>query len=144
MRRASLIPSNVLSADPSSDHWTIIALRKEKQLVKDLDIPLRVSMSHSPTSSQQNRLISNASSASLRLANITLYQPVLEQIGAVIRLTSQLIEKDGTVDVGTFELEHLSRDESPDDQEKIVFRARRTLHRALSFYAVPQFDRCPF
>lgn len=129
----------------------IIALRKEKQLVKDLDIPLRVFMSHSPTSSEENRLISNSSSASLRLANITLYQPVLEQIGAlekhiraVIRPTSQLIEKDGTVDVGTFELEHLSRDESPDDQEKIVFGARRTLHRAPSFYAVPQFDRCPF
>ena len=150
LRRASLIPSNVLSSDRSTDHWTITELRKEKQLLKDLDIPLRVFMSHSPNSSEQNRLISNTSSASLRLANISLYQPVLEQIRtlekqieAVIQLTGQLIEKEGTVDVGTFELEHLSRDESQDDQEKIVFRARRTLHRGPSFYAVPQFEPLP-
>ena len=136
LRRASLIPSGT--------HWTLTELRKEKQLLKDLDIPLRVFMSHSPTSTEHNRLISNTSLASLRLANISLYQPVLEQIRSlekqieeVIQLTGQLIAKQGTVDLGTFELEQFSSD---DQEETILFRARRTLPRGPSFYAVPQFE----
>ena len=103
-------------------------LRKQQQLQTDLDIPLTIFMTYSPRSpkySEQKSLISNNSSASLRITNISSYQPILENIYAlekhiqqVISLTRQLIECHETVDVGSFHLPVLCREDSFDEQQK--------------------------
>ena len=113
-------------------------LRKEQQLQNDLDIPLTIFMTyspHSPPTFEQKSLISNNSSASLRLTNTTLYQPVLEHIRTlenhiqqVISLTGQLIEKQATVDVGSFELQELCREDSYDEQQIEKFSKLKTLN----------------
>jgi len=110
-------------------------------------------MSYSPNSIptfEQKTLISNNSSASLRLTHTTLYRPVLEHIRTlekhiqqVISLTGQLIEKQATVDVGSFELQQLCREDSYDEQQTNLLDNKKTLHRGPSFYAVPQFKALP-
>jgi hypothetical protein len=103
-------------------------LRKEQQLQNDLDIPLTIFMTYSPRSpryTEQQSLISNKSSASLRITNISSYQPILENIYAlekhiqqVISLTRQLIECHETVDVGSFQLHELCREDSFEEPQK--------------------------
>jgi hypothetical protein len=124
-----------------------------QQLQNDLDIPLTIFMTYSPHTSpkfESKPLISNNSSASLRLANTTLYQSVLEHVRAlekciqqVILLTGQLIEKQATVDVGSLELKQLCREDSYDEQQVTNVKRNKTLTRGPSFYAVPQFEAIP-
>ena len=125
-------------------------LRKEKQLIKDFDLPLTLFMPHSSTHVQSRPLVWNASSASLRMANTTLYQPVLEHFRSlekylqqVISLTGKIIEKHATVDVGSFELQQLCREDSYDEQQMDTQTTKRTLNRGPSFYAVPRFEGIP-
>ncbi|CAF2746218.1 unnamed protein product [Rotaria sp. Silwood2] len=82
-------------------------------------------MTYSPQSApkfEQKTLISINSSTSFRLAHTTLYQPVLEHIRTlenhiqkVLSLSGQLIEKQTAVDVGSFELHQLCREDSYDE-----------------------------
>ena len=153
MRRASVAPINN-PADPKLFHsWTMKELRNEQQLQGDLDIPLTIFMSYSPHSTpkfEHKTLVSNNSSASLRLAHTILYQPILEHIRTlenhiqqVISLSAQLIEKQATVDVGSLELQQLCQDDSYDEQQFRLVKTQRTLTRGPSFYAVPQFEALP-
>ena len=122
-------------------------LRKQKQLQNDLDIPLTIFMNYSSRGSTKfgkKSLVSNSSSISLRMTNVASYQPVLEhirtleeQIQQVIHLSGQLIEKQATVDVGSFELQQLCRDDSFDEHQK------KTLNRRPSFYPVTLFESIP-
>jgi hypothetical protein len=128
-------------------------LRKEHQLQNDLDIPLTIFMNYTPNTTpafEQRALISNNSSASLRLAHTTLYRPVLEHIRTlenhiqqVLTLTTQLIEKEATVDVGSLELQQLCREDSYDEQQFELLKTQRTLNRGPSLYAVPRFEALP-
>lgn len=154
LRRTSLIRPG-----EGTNDWRMTELGKEKHLLKDLDIPLKIFLSHSPgaasSSGEANRLISNSSSTSLRLANPRLYRPVVEhihklqrEIEAVLLLTEQLIEKEAVVDVGSFHFEHFCSDDlgpgsgpGPGPGEASTSAEHiRTLHRGQSFYAVSQFD----
>jgi hypothetical protein len=147
LRRASIIPINNNTEIKTSHTWTMTELRKQKQLQNDLDIPLTIFMTYSPrspTKLEKKSLISNNSSTSLRIMNTASYQPVLEHICTlekciqqVIFLTGQLIEKQATVDVGSFELQQLCREDSFDEQKKKV------LIRRPSFYAVKKFESIP-
>jgi hypothetical protein len=129
-------------------------LRKEQQLQNDLDIPLTIFLTYSPHTSptfEQKTLISNNSSASLRLVHTTLYRPVLEHIRTlenhilqVIFLAGQLIEKQATVDVGSFELQQLCREDSHDeDQSNALTITKKPLIRDPSCFVVPQFEALP-
>ena len=122
-------------------------LRKQKQLQNDLDIPLTIFMTYAPQSPARygkKSLVSNASSVSLRVTNIASYQPVLEHIRTleehiqqVLSLTQQLLEKQATVDVGSFELQQLCREDSFEEHPK------QSLHRRPSFYPIRQFEAIP-
>ena len=151
MRRASLATLNPNTGNRSSSHaWTMTELRKQKQLQNDLDIPLTIFMTYLPDSKLKignKSLVPNTSSVSLRIANIALYQPVLEQIRLleehiqhVIALTGQLIQKQATVDVGSFELRQLYREDSFEGSLQDNLRKIRLLNRRPSFYPVPQFE----
>jgi hypothetical protein len=152
MRRTSLL-SNGLPDAKTIRSWTMTELRKEQQLQNDLDIPLTIFMSYSPNTTptfEQKALISNNSSASLRLTHTTLYQPVLElirtlesHIQQVIFLTGQLIEKQATVDVGSLELQQLCREDSYDEQQRKFLESEKYINRGPSFHAVPQFEALP-
>ncbi|CAF4224043.1 unnamed protein product [Rotaria sp. Silwood2] len=132
--------------------WTMAELRKQKKLQNDLDIPLTVFMTHSlrpPIEYEKQSLMSNNSSTSLRMANTKSYQPVLEHICTlekhiqqVILLAKQLIEKQATVDVGSFELQRLCHEDSLDEQQKENFQIKPSNGRA-SFYSVTQFEFKP-
>jgi hypothetical protein len=105
---------------------------------------------HSTPKFEHKPLIANSSSASLRLANTTLYQPVLEHfrrleshIQQVISLTGQIIETNATVGVGSLELRELCQEDSNDEQQIGKSKTRRLLTRGPSFYAVPQSERLP-
>jgi hypothetical protein len=81
-----------------------------------------------PRRSENEPLVSRNSSASLRITNTASYQPVLEHISTlekciqqVILLTGQLIEKQSTVDVGSFHLQQLSGNDLFDEQQKKNF-----------------------
>jgi len=123
-------------------------LRQQKQLQDDLDIPLTIFMTYSPRSSarfQKQSLVSNNSSTSSRLTNTASYQPVLEHICTlekhiqqVLSLTGQLIEKQATVDVGSFELQELCHEDSFDELQKKTLKQRRP-----SFYPITQFQSIP-
>jgi len=153
MRRASLAHNNNATDSNAFSSWTMKELRNEQKLQGDLDIPLTIFMSYSPHSTpkfHQKALISNNSSASLRLAHTVLYQPVLEHIRTlenhiqrVISLSTQLIEKQATVDVGSYELQQLCQDDSYDEQQLKLLKTQRTLNRGPSFYAVPRFETLP-
>lgn len=154
MRRSSIIQTSVGTPDTKPNHsWTATDLRKEKLLQNDLDIPLVIFMSHSenPTSSFQTKtLIPNNSSVSLRLAHTSLYQPVLEHISTleahvlkVLSLTEQLIRTQVAVDVGSFELQQLCREDSFDEQQIKLLKTQRRLNRGPSFYVPPQFEAMP-
>jgi hypothetical protein len=152
IRRASVAPINSNTDTKSSHAWTTTELRKQKQLQNDLDIPLTIFTTYSPRSSTRyakKSLVSNCSSISLRITNIASYQPVLEHIRTlekhiqqVISLTGQLIEKQATVDVGSFELQQLCREDSFDEQQKKNFQIISS-HRRPSFYPVTQFESIP-
>jgi hypothetical protein len=153
MRRTSIVQTTV-GADSKPRSWTMTELRKEQQLQNDLDIPLTIFLTYSPHTSptlEQKTLISNNSSASLRLAHTTLYQPVLEHIRTlenhilqVISLAGQLIEKQATVDVGSLELQQLCREDSYDEnQSNTLTKTKKPLYRDPSFYVVPQFEALP-
>jgi hypothetical protein len=152
LRRASLAHINNGIESKPSHSWTMNQLRQEQQLQDDLDIPLTIFMTFSPHSTskfEHKGLISNNSSASLRLAHTTLYQPVLEHlrklenhIQKVISLTGQLIEKQATVDVGSLELQQLCEEDSTDEHQE-ESKTRRTLTRGPSFYAVPHSRGSP-
>jgi hypothetical protein len=153
MRRTSLaqIANNTDLRQTRS--WTMTELRKEEQLQNDLDIPLTIFMTYSPNTTptfEQKPLISNNSSVSLRLTHTTLYRPVLEHIRTlekhiqeVISLAGQLIEKQATVDVGSFELQKLYREDSYDEQQLSLLKTSRAIIRGPSFFAVPQFEPLP-
>jgi hypothetical protein len=153
MRRASLAQVSIGPDTKPTPAWTMTELRKEQQLQNDLDIPLTIFMTYSPNSTPtfgQKTLVSNNSSASLRLAHTTLYRPVLEHIRTlethiqeVISLTGQLIEKQATVDVGSLELQQLCREDSYDEQQSTLLKTQKTLNRGPSFYAAPQFEAIP-
>lgn len=127
-------------------------LRKQKQLQNDLDIPLSIFMNYSSRSSARygkKSLVSNSSSVSLRMTNVASYQPVLQHIRTledhiqqVITLTGQLIEKQATVDVGSFELQQLCREDSFDENQMRTSEIK-TLHRRPSFYPVTVFESIP-
>ncbi|CAF3725954.1 unnamed protein product [Rotaria sp. Silwood1] len=144
--------NNGIESKPSHS-WTVTDLRKQQQLHNDLDIPLTIFMTYSPHSTprfEQKTLISKNSSASLRLAHTTLYQPILEHIRTleshiqkVLSLSEQLIEKQAVVDVGSFELQQLCREDSYDEQQIKLLKTQRTLNRGPSFYAVPPFEALP-
>lgn len=129
--------------------WTMNELRQEQQLQNDLDIPLTIFMSYSPNMPpvfEQKTLITNNSSASLRLAHMTLYQPVLEHIRRlekhvqdVLSLTGQLIEKKATVDIGSLELRQICRE----DSITIEHSPRKAMERGPSFLAVSHFQPIP-
>ncbi|CAF3118560.1 unnamed protein product [Rotaria sp. Silwood2] len=152
-RRSSYVHiNNGIDSNPSHS-WTLTDIRKERELQNDLDIPLTIFMTYSTHSTPrfgQKTLISNNSSASLRLTHITLYQPVLEHIfmlenhiQKVLSLTEQLIETQAAVDVGSFELQQLCREDSYDEQQMKLLKTQRTLIRDPSCYAVPQFEALP-
>ena len=142
-----MLAANGASEPKSPRKWTMSELRKQKQLQNDLDIPLTIFMNYSsrePGKYAKKSLVSNSSSVSLRMTNVASYQPVLEhirtleeQIQQVIHLAGQLIEKRATVDVGSFELQQLCREDSFDEQQK------RTLNRRPSFYPVTLFESIP-
>ena len=122
-------------------------LRKQKQLQNDLDIPLTIFMTYSPRSSTK---FENSSSTSLRISNTASYQPVLEHICTlekhiqqVISLTRQVIEKQATVDVGSFELLQLCREDSFDEQQQEQNFQNKTLNRRSSFHPIKQFESIP-
>jgi hypothetical protein len=152
VRRASAALTASSIDTKRSRNWTMTELRKQKQLQNDLDIPLTIFMAYSPNSSARfgkKSLVSNASSVSLRMTNIASYQPVLEHIRhleehiqQVISLTGQLIEKQATVDVGSFELQQLCREDSFDENSTTSLR-RKTLNRRPSFYPVAPFEAIP-
>jgi hypothetical protein len=150
LRRASVVvPTTNNTETKTSRAWTMTELRKEKQLQNDLDIPLTIFMTYSPRSSscvENQTSIPNRSSTSLRITNIASYQPVLQHICTlekhiqeVIMLTRQLIEKQTTVDVGSFELRQLCREDSFDGQLQKNF-PNKTLNRRSSFRSVRQFE----
>ncbi|CAF2725179.1 unnamed protein product [Rotaria sp. Silwood2] len=153
MRRASIAQMNNGIDSKPSYSLTVTDLRKQQQLQNDLDIPLTIFMTYSPDSTPrfvQKTLISNNSSASLRLAHTTLYQHVLEHIHTleshiqkVLSLSEQLIEKQAVVDVGSFELQQIYREDSYDEQQIKLLKTQRTLNRGPSVYAVPQFEALP-
>ncbi|CAF4578013.1 unnamed protein product [Rotaria sp. Silwood1] len=153
VRRESTVHMNNGIDSKPSHSWTVTDLRKQQQLHNDLDIPLTIFMTYSPHSTprfEQKTLISKNSSASLRLAHTTLYQPVLEHIRTleshiqkVLSLSEQLIEKQAVVDVGSFELQQLCREDSYDEQQIKLLKTQRTLNRGPSFYAVPPFEALP-
>ena len=153
MRRSSLVQP-IMGNDVKSRGWTMTELRKEQQLQNDLDIPLTIFLTYSPHTSptlEQKTLISNNSSASLRLAHTTLYRPVLEHIRTlenhilrVICLAGQLIEKQATVDVGALELQQLYEEDPSDDARSSSFGVHnKPLIRDPSCYVVPQFEALP-
>ncbi|CAF0895167.1 unnamed protein product [Adineta ricciae] len=151
VRRASVAASN--ATEPRTRAWTMKELRTDHKLQTDLDIPLTIFMSYSPNCKpkfEHKALISNNSSASLRLAHTVLYQPVLEHICTleeriqhVLKLAGQLIEKQAAVDVGSYELEQIASEDSHDEQDITLLKTQRTLNRGPSFYAVPQFEALP-
>ncbi|CAF1578295.1 unnamed protein product [Rotaria sp. Silwood1] len=153
IRRASLAHINNSNDLKSSHTLTTRELRKEKQLQNDLDIPLTIFMTYSSESEprfEQKTLISNNSLTSFRLTHITLYQPVLEHIRTlenhiqkVLSLIGELIEKQAAVDIGSFELQQLCREDSYDEQQIKILKTQKTLNRGPSFYAVPQFEPLP-
>ncbi|CAF0792065.1 unnamed protein product [Rotaria sordida] len=153
IRRTSSAPVNNSINSKPSHSWTVSELRKEQQLQNDLGIPLTIFMTYSPQSSpkfEHKTLRPNNSLASFRLAHITLYQPILEHIRTleshiqkVLSLTGQLIEKKTAVDIGSFELKQLSREDSYDEQQIKLLKTQRTLSHTLSFYAVPQSEALP-
>ncbi|CAF3703443.1 unnamed protein product [Rotaria sp. Silwood1] len=153
IRRASLAHINNSNDLKSSHTLTTRELRKEKQLQNDLDIPLTIFMTYSSESEprfEQKTLISNNSLTSFRLTHITLYQPVLEHIRTlenhiqkVLSLVGELIEKQAAVDIGSFELQQLCREDSYDEQQIKILKTQKTLNRGPSFYAVPQFEPLP-
>ncbi|UJR13372.1 hypothetical protein I4U23_000389 [Adineta vaga] len=151
VRRASVAASS--ATEPRARTWTMKELRTEEKLQNDLDIPLTIFMSYSPNAQpkfEHKTLISNNSSASLRLAHTVLYQPVLEHIHIlekriqhVLSLTKQLITNQGTIDVGSYELEQVASKDSQNEQEVTLLKTERTLNRGPSFFAVPQFEALP-
>ena len=152
VRRASVAAVNGNSDNKSGRRWTMTELRKQKQLQNDLDIPLTIFMTYAPQSPARygkKSLVSNASSVSLRVTNIASYQPVLEHIRTleehiqqVLSLTQQLLEKQATVDVGSFELQQLCREDSFEENPKQNLQMK-TLHRRPSFYPIQQFEAIP-
>ncbi|CAF0734372.1 unnamed protein product [Rotaria sordida] len=149
LRRASVI-SNNNTETKGHYSWTMAELRKQRQLQNDLDIPLTIFMTHSQhpsTEIEKQSLIPSSSSVSFRIANIKSYQPVLEHIRTlekhiqqVILLTKQLIEKQITVDVGSFELQQLCHEDLSDEQQKdnncqMKFSNDRSL-----FYSIIQYE----
>ncbi|CAF1604796.1 unnamed protein product [Rotaria magnacalcarata] len=153
MRRTSIAQVSTGGDSKPSHSWTTTDLRKERQLQNDLDIPLTIFMNYSTSSTtrfEQKTLVSNNSSASLRLAHTTLYQPVLEhirtlenQIQRVLSLTEQLIKTQAAVDVGSFELQQLCREDSYDEQQIKLLKTQRRLNRGPSFYVPPQSEALP-
>ena len=142
-----------MNTEIKPSHWTTTELRKEQKLQNDLDIPLTIFLTYSPNTSptlEQKPLISNSSSASLRLTHTTLYRPVLEHIRTlenhilqVLSLAGQLIEKQATVDVGSLELQQLYRADSFDEQQTEVLQISKPLNRGPSLYTVPKFEALP-
>lgn len=137
------------NTERKSRGWTSSELRKQKHVQNDLDVPLTIFMqcsSNLKVPIGKKSLISNASTVSLRVANIALYQPVLEQIRIleeriqnVIKLTGQLIEKQAMVDVGSFELQQLCREDSFETNRDSRLTKIKPLNRRPSFYPVQQF-----
>ena len=136
--------------------WTMTELRQVEQVQNDLDIPLTIFMTPPANASttfefEQKPLISNNSSASLRLAHMTLYQPVLEHIRTlekhiqeVLNLSGQLIEKRAAVDIGSLELNQICREDSITDAHDLTkINMKRTLERGPSFFVVSQFEPIP-
>lgn len=142
-----------MNTDIRPNNWTTTELRKEQTLQNDLDIPLTIFLTYSPNTSptlEQKPLISNSSSASLRLVHTTLYRPVLEHIRTlenhilqVLSLAGQLIEKQATVDVGSLELQQLYREDSFDEQQTDDLHIKKPLNRGPSLYTVPKFEALP-
>ncbi|CAF1100237.1 unnamed protein product [Adineta steineri] len=153
-QRTSIVPININdNTNTRTSHiWTMTELRQQKQLQNDLDIPLTIFMTHSPRSSARfegNSIVSIHSSPSLRLTNTASYQPVVEHICTlekhiqqVLSLTRQLIEKQATVDVGSFELQQLCREDSFDEKQRKKYQ-NKTLNRRSSFYPITQFESIP-
>ncbi|CAF1139345.1 unnamed protein product [Adineta steineri] len=152
IRRASVAAISNSTDTRQGRSWTIRELRNEQQLQDDLDIPLTIFMSYSPHSTPkfpQKALISNNSSASLRLAHTILYQPLLDHIRTlenhiqrVLSLTAELILKKTTVDVGSYELQQLCREDS-DEQETRLLKNQRPINREPSLFIVPKFESLP-
>ncbi|CAF0776184.1 unnamed protein product [Rotaria sp. Silwood1] len=151
LRRASLISNN--NVDTRKHYaWTKAELRKQKDLQNDLDIPLTIFMTHSlrpPIEFEKQSLLTHNPSTSLRLGNAKSYQPVLQHVRTlekyvqqVILLTKQLIEKQTTVDIGSFELQRLYREDQLDEQQKENFQIKLSNTRA-SFYSVTQLEFKP-
>ncbi|UJR33996.1 hypothetical protein I4U23_021411 [Adineta vaga] len=151
LRRASVVPVNANTETRTSHAWTMTELRKQRQLQDDLDIPLTIFMTYTPRSSsrfEKSSIISNQSLASLRITNTASYRPVLEHISTlekhiqqVLSLTRQLLEKQATVDVGSFELQQLCREDSFDEHKKKIdetkdFNRRSSLNPVRQFQAI--------
>lgn len=142
-----------MNTDIRPSNWTTTELRKEQKLQNDLDIPLTIFLTYSPNTSptlEQKPMISNNSSASLRLTHTTLYRPVLEHIRTlenhilqVLSLAGQLIEKQATVDVGSLELQQLYREDSFDEQQTDDIPIKKPINRGPSLYTVPKFEALP-
>lgn len=108
--------------------WTLDELRNQKQLQTEIDIPLTIFMTNAPNSPllfQKNTLKPNTSSSSFRMENTKSYEPILQHISMlekyiqeVMMLTKQLIIKQSTVDVGSFQLQGLYSEEILDKHRK--------------------------
>ena len=145
IRRASIL-YNQNSPNRTVHSWTMTELRKQKHLQNDLDVPLTIFMTYSPHKSKRTgktSICSNNSSASFRMNNTASYRPVLEHIltlekciQQVLSLTGQLIEKQATVDVGSFQLKHFYREDSFDEEQKESFNRRPSFHCSTPFQPI--------
>ncbi|CAF3856262.1 unnamed protein product [Rotaria sp. Silwood1] len=136
-------------ADPQETYntWTANDLRR---LQKDLDIPLTIFKIPGNPHLKSNNLVSDHHHHQLSNSlpsipiqtstkNTISYKPVLEHIRTlekniqqVLSLVEQLLRNQATVDIGTYPLEKMLREDSFDSQ-------LATCEKRLSFHLLPQY-----